>query len=45
MVVVNGTPLTEVLSLAAMEAGTFFPDESNGTVYVWPPVGTNMSTA
>jgi hypothetical protein len=45
MVIVNGTPLSEVLSLTAMMPGTFFPDEANATVYVWPPVGTNMSTA
>jgi hypothetical protein len=45
MVIVNGTPLTEVLALAAMQSGTFFPDEANATLYVWPPAGTNMSTA
>jgi hypothetical protein len=45
MLIVNGTPLTEVLSLTAMQPGTFFPDETNSTVYVWPPAGTNMSTA
>jgi hypothetical protein len=45
MVVVNGTPLTEVLALAAMQSGTFFPDEANATLYIWPPAGTNMSTA
>jgi Abnormal spindle-like microcephaly-assoc'd, ASPM-SPD-2-Hydin/Right handed beta helix region len=45
MVIVTGTPLTEVLSLTAMMPGTFFPDEANATVYVWPPAGTNMTTA
>jgi Abnormal spindle-like microcephaly-assoc'd, ASPM-SPD-2-Hydin len=45
MVIVNGTPMTEVLSLTAMRPGTFFPDESHSTVYVWPPSGTNMSAA
>jgi hypothetical protein len=45
MIFVNGAPLTEVLSLASMEAGTFFPDEANGTVYIWPPAGTDISTA
>jgi Abnormal spindle-like microcephaly-assoc'd, ASPM-SPD-2-Hydin len=45
MVVVNGTPLTEVLTLTAMRPGTFFPDEANSTLYVWPPAGTNMATA
>src|SRR5215471_18353329 len=45
MIMVNGTPLTEVLSLRAMRPGTFFPDETNATVYVFPPAGTNMTTA
>lgn len=45
MLVINGKPLTEVLSLTAMRPGTFFPDEANSTVYVWPRSGTNMSTA
>ena len=45
MIMVNGTPLTEVLSLTAMRPGTFFPDETNATVYVFPPAGTNMTTA
>ena len=45
MVVVNGKSLTEVLSLTAMQPGTFFPDEANATLYVWPPSGTNMSAA
>jgi hypothetical protein len=45
MIFVNSKPMTEVLSLTAMQPGTFFPDESNSTVYVWPPAGTNMSTA
>jgi hypothetical protein len=45
IVAVNGTAMTEVLSLAAMQPGTFFPDEANATLYVWPPAGTNMATA
>ncbi len=45
MIVVNGQPLTEVLSISAMQPGTFFPDEAASTVYVWPPIGTNMATA
>jgi len=45
MIMVNRTPLTEVLSLTAMRPGTFFPDETNATVYVFPPAGTNMTTA
>lgn len=45
MIIVNGTPLTEVLSLTAMRPATFFPDEANAIVYVWPPSGTDMATA
>jgi hypothetical protein len=45
MIFVNGTPLTQVLSQSAMVVGTFYVDETGGTVYVWPPTGTNMSTA
>jgi hypothetical protein len=45
MLIVNGKPLTEVLSPKAMQPGTFFPDEAHTTVYVWPPAGTNMNTA
>jgi hypothetical protein len=45
MVFVNGTLLTEVLSLSEMAAGTFYVDESGGTIYIWPPVGTNLETA
>ncbi len=46
MLVVNGTPMTEVLSLSQMlYPGSFFADTVGGVVYVWPPSGTNMSTA
>ena len=45
IVAVNGNPLTEVLSLTAMRQGTFFPNEANSVLYVWPPAGTNMATA
>jgi len=45
IIAVNGKALTEVLSLTAMRPGTFFPDESHSTIYVWPSAGTNMSTA
>jgi hypothetical protein len=45
MVFVNGTMLTEVLDFSAMTAGTFYVDETGGTIYVWPPAGTNMNTA
>ena len=45
MILVNGTSMTQILSQNAMQPGTFFVDESNGTAYIWPPSGTNMSTA
>ncbi len=45
MVAVNGTVLTQVLSLAQMAAGTFYVDENSARIYVWPASGTNMSTA
>jgi hypothetical protein len=45
MVIVNGTPLTQVLSLSTMLPGTFFVDEPNAMVYVYPAAGTNMSAA
>lgn len=45
MIIVNGTPLTQVLSLSVMLPGTFFVDEPNALVYVYPAAGTNMSTA
>jgi hypothetical protein len=45
LVAVNGTVLTQVLSLTQMQQGTFYVDESSALLYVWPATGTNMSTA
>jgi hypothetical protein len=45
MVFVNGTMLTQVLAFAEVMPGTFYVDESGGTIYVWPPHGTDLSTA
>jgi hypothetical protein len=46
MVVVNGTPMTQVLGLSQMiYPGTFFVDEKAALVYLWPPSGTDMATA
>lgn len=45
MVAVNGTAMTQVMSLVQMLQGTFYVDESSDLLYVWPPTGTNMSTA
>lgn len=45
MVAVNGTVLTEVLSEAQMQPGTFSVDTTNKLIYVWPPSKTTMGTA
>ena len=45
MVAVNGTVLTQVMSIPQMMAGTFYVDEKGAQIYVWPPSGTTMSSA
>jgi len=45
MVFVNGTPMTQVLSLNDMQEGTFSVDEIDSVIYLWPPFGTDMNTA
>lgn len=45
MIIVNGTPLTQVLSSNDLLVGAFSVDETNGIVYLWAPAGTDMSTA
>ena len=45
MVFVNGTQLTQVLSLNEVTVDTFYVDESAGTIYMWPPTGINVNTA
>lgn len=45
MMVVNGTVMTQVLSIVQMQPGTFFVDSTNSLVYLWPPSGTNVTTA
>ena len=45
MVAVNGSVMTQVLSIPQMMAGTFYVDEKGGQIYVWPQSGTTMSTA
>lgn len=45
LVAVNGTLLTQVMSLTQMVQGTFYVDEHGGQIYVWPQTGTNMGTA
>ena len=45
MIIVNGVMLTQVLSLAQVGLGSFFVDEVHATIYIFPPAGTNISTA
>jgi hypothetical protein len=45
MLFVNGTQMTQVLSPTALQVGTFYVDESGGTVSLFPPLGTDMNTA
>jgi hypothetical protein len=45
LVAVNGTLLTQVLSLTQMREGTFYVDEPSAQLYVWPATGTEMSSA
>jgi hypothetical protein len=45
MLVVNGTPLTEVMSTSELLPGTFFVDETKNLIYMDPPAGTNVSSS
>ena len=45
LVVVNGTVLTQVLLYSSLQPGTFYIDNADSLVYVWPASGTNMATA
>jgi hypothetical protein len=46
MVFINGSPLTQVLSLSDMVyPGMLYVNETSGTIYIWPPTGTDISTA
>lgn len=45
MVVINGAPLTQVMSASQLVPGTFFVNSSYKELEVDPPTGTNMSTA
>lgn len=45
MVAVGGVPLTQVLTLSAMQPGTFYVNEASALLYVRPAAGTDMSTA
>ena len=45
MLAVNGAVMTQVLSIAELEPGSFYVDQAGGTVYLYPPSGTKISTA
>lgn len=45
MIFVNGTHLTQVLSLNEMAQGTFYVNQGNETVYMWPESGTDVGSA
>ena len=45
MVFVNGTSLTQVISASELIPGTFYVDDAGSLISVYPPAGTNMSTA
>jgi len=45
MLIVNGVPLTQVLTFASMLPGTFYVDDTHSLVYMYPPVGTNVASA
>ncbi|HUI43419.1 MAG TPA: right-handed parallel beta-helix repeat-containing protein [Terriglobia bacterium] len=45
MVFFDGWPLTQVMSLSAMNVATFYVDETGGTIYIWPPDGANVNAA
>ena len=45
MIFVNGKHLTQVLSLDEMAQGTFYVNQNNQTVYIWPVSGTNVGSA
>jgi hypothetical protein len=46
LLAVNGVVMTEVMSLGeVLYPGTFYVDETSEKIYVWPPSGTDMTTA
>lgn len=45
LIAVNNALMTEVLSLTQLKPGSFFVDPTGGTVYLYPPSNTNLSTA
>jgi len=45
LLAVNDTVMTQVLSTAELEPGSFYVDQTHGLVYLDPPSGTNVNTA
>lgn len=45
MVFVNGSTSEQVLSRQELRAGSFYIDEDEGKVYLWPPAGTSPASA
>ena len=45
MIFVNGVPMTQVLSHSQLRAGTFYINESTGTLSVWGPSGIDIRSA
>jgi len=45
MIFVNGNPLTQVMAWADLKPGTFFMNPTYAVLHIYPPTGTDMSTA
>jgi hypothetical protein len=45
MAFIDGAPLQQVLTMGQMLEGTFYVDDSGQQLYIWPPSGTNLSSA
>jgi len=45
MIFINGVALTQVLTLNQLGLGSFFVDETNAVVYIYPPAGTKIGSA
>jgi hypothetical protein len=45
MLAVNGAVMTQVLSIAELQPGSFYVDQAHALIYLYPPSGTNVNTA
>jgi hypothetical protein len=45
MLIVSGVAMTQVLSIAQLQPGSFYVDQTGDTIYLFPPSGTNVNTA